>query len=353
MAPSQADSVLMPPPAPRAPRESASPDTPTATASPTRFRPFSVESGPIRSNWESYFAECRSVNVGDRGAFRVYFSGDADAKPVLFCLHGAGYTGLTWACMTHHIPLDKYRLVAMDMRGHGGTRTLDDTDFSVATLGDDVEGVAAALFGLDASARPPIVLVGHSMGGAIAANVAACGKLGGLVAVVVVDVVEGTAMESLPHMKMVLEQRPKAFQSEDLAVAWALNTGMTHNTEAADISIPSQLVVLPPPFPGVTWRTKLEDTSPYWEEWFNGLSEKFLSAPVPKLLILAGTDRLDTPLNIAQMQGKFQLALIPAAGHAIQEDEPVKAADAILKFLKCFRIGNTEAAGIAAWLPPR
>jgi hypothetical protein len=33
--------------------------------------------------------------------------------------------------------------------------------------------------------------------------------------------------------------------------------------------------------------------------------------------VLAGIERLDTPLNIAQMQGKFQLALIPA-GHCIQ-----------------------------------
>jgi protein phosphatase methylesterase 1 len=82
------------------------------------------------------------------------------------------------------------------------------------------------------------------------------------------------------------------------------------------------------------WRTELEATCPFWEAWFSGLSATFLAAPCPKLLILAGTDRLDTPLNIAQMQGKFQLALIPAAGHAIQEDEPAKTAESIVSFLR-------------------
>ena len=65
--------------------------------------------------------------------------------------------------------------------------------------------------------------------------------------------------------------------------------------------------------------------------------------------MLAGTDRLDTPLNIAQMQGQFQLVLVPEAGHVIHEDEPGRTAAAVLGFLKQFRIG---CAGAVSPLPP-
>jgi len=54
--------------------------------------------------------------------------------------------------------------------------------------------------------------------------------------------------------------------------------------------------------------------------WFQGLSNLFLTTPVPRLLLLAGTDRLDKPLMIGQMQGKFQTQILPQCGHAIQED---------------------------------
>lgn len=54
--------------------------------------------------------------------------------------------------------------------------------------------------------------------------------------------------------------------------------------------------------------------------WFTDLSKHFLMTKAAKLLILAGTDRLDKDLTIAQMQGKFQLVVFPTCGHAIQED---------------------------------
>jgi hypothetical protein len=38
-------------------------------------------------------------------------------------------------------------------------------------------------------------------------------------------------------------------------------------------------------------------------DWFKGLSGKFLGSRAGKLLLLAGTDRLDKPLMIGQMQG--------------------------------------------------
>ena len=44
-------------------------------------------------------------------------------------------------------------------------------------------------------------------------------------------------------------------------------------------------------------------------------------------------DRLDTALTVGQMQGKFQLSVMPTAGHAIHEDEPRKVAELIATFI--------------------
>ena len=53
--------------------------------------------------------------------------------------------------------------------------------------------------------------------------------------------------------------------------------------------------------------------------WFKGLSSSFLSVRAARLLVLAGTDRLDKELMIGQMQGKFQLVVVPDTGHMIHE----------------------------------
>ena len=59
------------------------------------------------------------------------------------------------------------------------------------------------------------------------------------------------------------------------------------------------------------WRTPLAASQPFWEGWYKGLSDLYMSVIVPKVLVLAGTDRLDKPLTVGQMQGKFQLLLLP------------------------------------------
>ena len=53
--------------------------------------------------------------------------------------------------------------------------------------------------------------------------------------------------------------------------------------------------------------------------WFTGLSSKFLASRTARLLVLAGTERLDKELMIGQMQGKFQLVVIPNVGHMVHE----------------------------------
>ena len=45
--------------------------------------------------------------------------------------------------------------------------------------------------------------------------------------------------------------------------------------------------------------------------------------------MLAGSERMDKELTIAQMQGKFALVVIENCGHVIQEDQPRQVAEAV------------------------
>jgi len=95
-----------------------------------------------------------------------------------------------------------------------------------------------------------------------------------------------------------------------------------------------------------TWAVDLSTTEEYWPGWFKDLSSSFLSAPTAKLLMLAGVDRLDRDLTVGQMQGKFQMLVLPQVGHAIQEDSPDKVAEAIAQFLVRNRLADSKDSNI-------
>ena len=279
---------------------------------------------------------------------------------------------------------------------------------------------------------PPLVLVGHSMGGALAVHTALRNDalnnndtlsgddadqessdyngIHNLVGICVIDVVEGTAMDALSSMQSFLRSRPKSFPSLDYAIEWAVRSGQVKNLESARVSIPGQLKCIETGHcsaqavqldmnsrqpieeqpsrgssfsncisdtiseependrtsiskedgqaptqdepsdvkdfkkpqletaklvqtPTYTWRVDLCRSEPHWTSWFEGLSSKFLSVSASKLLVLAGVDRLDKDLTIGQMQGKFQMQILPQAGHAIHEDVPDKVSNILSTFL--------------------
>ena len=107
------------------------------------------------------------------------------------------------------------------------------------------------------------------------------------------------------------------------------------NPDSARISVPGYLKeVTTDGKVEYVWITDLKFTAPYWNDWFDGMSSKFLEARGGKLLLLAGTDRLDKELMIGQMQGKYQLQVFPDAGHFVQEDLPEKTARLLIEFWK-------------------
>jgi len=62
-----------------------------------------------------------------------------------------------------------------------------------------------------------------------------------LTGLIVIDVVEGTALDALQGMQSILRGRPKEFPSLQNAIEWSVRSGQTRNLEAARVSMPGQL----------------------------------------------------------------------------------------------------------------
>ena len=137
-------------------------------------------------------------------------------------------------------------------------------------------------------------------------NVAKAGQLGhAVLGYAVLDVVEGSAIDALQSMQTYLSTRPIGFSSLEAGIEWHIRSRTIRNSTSARTSVPALLKYdqSMPSGRSWTWQTNLAATQPFWEGWFVGLSKKFLEARGGKLLLLAGTDRLDKELMIGQMQG--------------------------------------------------
>ncbi|XP_047739970.1 probable protein phosphatase methylesterase 1 [Hyalella azteca] len=412
-----------------------------------------VDSSPV--SWRQYWSSCEDVEIScvdgeGSDVFRVYRRGTEG--PLLLLLHGGGYSALTWSLVVDEVcsEVPQCQVLAFDQRGHGSTKTQQPSDMAASTLARDVGRVLDAVMG--PTLNVPVVLVGHSMGGAVAVHAEFEQHLSVQVAgLVVIDVVEGTALAALSAMHSVLAARPSSFASLQEAVLWSYRSGQTRNLDAARISMPGQVVNCNTgvcgadevealqqqknsellsstsdsdekqtdtdapaaaaasagdaagiggltatgrfsarrlscrrlsvdnenkieeeeeedsenkkddkeedgdrrkkiSFGGAStsssegggssykWSINLASTTDHWTCWFEGLSQRFLSVSPPKLLLLAGVDRLDTDLTVGQMQGKFQMQVVGRCGHAVHEDAPDEVAAALIAFLTRHRV---------------
>ncbi|KAK5848130.1 hypothetical protein PBY51_005772 [Eleginops maclovinus] len=326
-------------------------------------------------SWREYFDQMEDVSVGaadSTDVFRIYKAGNAG--PLLVLLHGGGHSALSWAVFTRAIASKVHcRVLSMDLRGHGDTLVRQAYDFSTQTMSSDIANVIGVCYG---ETPPPIVLIGHGVGGAITVHTASNMLLPTIVGLVAIDVVEGSATEALHSIQNFLKGRPKSFKSMDQAIEWSVKSGQIRNLESAKVSMVGQIkrceveeaetldqtspvsdvamerneefydqssvndkenaaseVSLTEGQGVYVWRINLSKSEKYWDGWFRGTSNLFLACNLPKLLLLAGIDRLDRDLTIGQMQGKFMMQVLPPCGHAVQEDKPEKVADAVASFL--------------------
>ncbi|CAK7216446.1 hypothetical protein SCUCBS95973_002815 [Sporothrix curviconia] len=345
--------------------------------------------------WTAFFERelFLSAHDGSGIVYHAYLTSPVGKGPLFVMHHGAGSSGLSFAVVGAEIRkrLPSAGILSLDARDHGLTTVpasrTDSTgqqspaDLSLGTLSSDLLAVIKlAQAQMHWPALPPLILVGHSLGGAVVTDLAFSGRLdtpgtpasSPLLGFAVLDVVEGSAMDALQSMQTYLGTRPSGFATLQAGIEWHIRSRTIRNGTSARTSVPALLVdnnsnnnnkgssgddadtsstsisetapeaASPSPTTATAaaaaarrpwrWRTDLGGTQPFWQGWFAGLSKKFLGARGGKLLLLAGTDRLDTELTIGQMQGKYALQVFPEAGHFIHEDLPEKTALTLVDF---------------------
>lgn len=290
---------------------------------------------------ESFFTEMEEYTDTTRSiSFQTYYRAPTSKQDtVLFCLHGAGSSSMTFATFAQQIieMTNSIGIFLFDIRGHGDSSPT--TEYDILDFVQDVHFILSTF-----TTKPyytnnsPIYLLGHSLGGAILSKYTSLHpdpqfNLQGLI---MLDIVEETAVKSLSIMPQFIARRPPQFPTIERAIEWHMKS-LLHNPESAKLSVPHLLNHHQGP---LTWKTDLALTLPFWDSWFDGLADNFISFKGAKLLILSAHETLDKKLIIGQMQGKYQLVVFGGnnsknnmSGHFVHEDLPKQTSVCVVEFI--------------------
>jgi len=115
---------------------------------------------------EAKYAGPTSHFIDLPGGVRMHYRDDGDpTAPVVMLVHGYGDSFLTWEPWIDRLK-SKFRVITIDLAGHGLTRTPPDYVPDMDKFADQVDALAERLD------LPPFAIVGNSMGGGVAWQVA-------------------------------------------------------------------------------------------------------------------------------------------------------------------------------------
>jgi len=246
-----------------------------------------------------------------------YTEWGASTAPPLVMLHGVTGHARTWDEEAAALAA-RYRVLALDQRGHGDSDPSPNADYTVATLSADVTAF------VDTLGLPRFSLVGLSMGGRVA--IAFAGQAPRRVdRLVIVDIGPEISEAGLIRVGTLMARSPELFTSLEHALAFhrvtnplyteaMLRHRVEHGTKPTDGGLTWKYDRgLRDAVRAGTWRDPI-DLWPLWRD---------ISCPI---LLVRGADSDVLSAEIAKRMldenPNTHFAEVPGAGHTVPGDQP-------------------------------
>ena len=289
-------------------------------------------------------SEMRSHHVLNRDGLSLHARSAGTEGLPLVLLHGYGLSSCIWEGVVELLGPDR-RCVALDFRGHGDSQWDAERRYDRDDLAADVIEM------LDALHIDQCVLMGHSLGGDVAARVALRFPER-VVALGLVDIGPELRAPGLRRVRELTFRTPDSYDSPAEYRAWlqALNpfaqaselTTLARHTldKRADGTYQQKL---DPAFRSALWDDmEPEDAATHEARWamLRAISQ-------PKLVLRGAISALlgrATAARMAEVLTRTTLEVIPRAGHALMLDNPTVTAAAIGRFLENLENLAAEAA---------
>jgi non-heme chloroperoxidase len=245
--------------------------------------------------------------------------GDPDGVPVLL-LHGATDSRRSWDPVLPYLPRS-ILAIALSQRGHGNSEQRPGAGYRIEDMADD----AAAL--MDALELGPAIVVGHSMGGWVAQQLAI--EYPERVRGVLLEAAFGSARENADVADFV----------EELASLTEIPVELARDFQASTIANP-----LAPGWLDTVVAESMKLPAWLWSELFAGFLETDLiarlgSIEAPTLLVWGDRDeyisRADQDRLLAALPNSL-LEVYEGVGHAVHWEVPQRFAAELIAFVASF-----------------
>ena len=243
--------------------------------------------------------------------------GDHNAPPIVM-LHGVTGHARTWDAEGAALAT-RYRVLALDQRGHGDTDPPADADYSMVSLSGDLAAFADAL-GLQTFG-----IVALSLGGRVAIHYAAAHPTR-VTRLVVVDIGPDIAPAGRARVGQVMATAPEHFATIDDVVTYQ----RANNPRYSEALLRARVEhgVRPLPGGGFTWKYdrglrdlvragRWNDPIDLWPAW--------TALACPTLLVRGALSDIlsaETATKMIDAQPRARLVEVADAGHTVPGDQP-------------------------------